>query len=141
MNLSKIYSKLDQNILKKYIDYEAGLLFTDSSTYNSNLKLKYKDAQIFELKVSFRGKGDNFGMAEWFLDSPSRITSVRWISMEAKVKYIEREVLLHWCRNVLSDIAHQTCKRLSVIYKGIKNYAVLKKAELDFKAIPYWVNK
>ena len=80
-------------------------------------------------------------MAEWFLDWPSRLTSVRCISMEAKVKYIERDVLLHCWRNVMPDIALQTCKRLGVICKGIKNYASLKKVDLDYKSIPSWVNK
>ena len=74
------------------------------------LNNRWKQAKHHEFRMSIKSKGDFIGLIEWFLGWPYRITSVKWISEEGIVRYIDKESVLSKIKNSNVNAIGLVCK-------------------------------
>lgn len=126
-----MFCEKDRETLLKWFDRNTVWFFTDNKESHAKLKSRHKNEEYFELKVSIISKGGFFGLKEWFLGWPYRITSVRCISKGGTLLCIDKDPLLHCCRHETEELIQSVVKKIWLNLKGISAYAKWKNGEIN----------
>ncbi|CAI2367645.1 unnamed protein product [Moneuplotes crassus] len=130
IDFRRAYSGKPFNVLKSTFNEETVCLFTDN--IDDQPLNKNKESEYFDLKISIRTSGGMFGLTERFLGCPYRIMSIKCISKQGCLKYVDSDSLLDSCKSLDSSIFGAIlAKKFSLTYQGIQNFCKWKKAEIN----------
>ena len=119
----RYYSGKSKDQLSQIFNTDTKILFTSDLRSNEKLKLHTKsDTTKNKVRMALRGPSNIFGINEWLLGCPYRISSVTCVSKEALVLEIEADNFFKKIKQTKTSMIVNTVERLNLMYKWIINY-------------------